>query len=124
MTEAGDRIRHRALMADWRDQEATNQTIFREMNEWTKDAADSRSDPIPLMEAYLCECSDRRCTEPIRLSREEYESIRAEGTRFAIALNHENPEIDVVIVENERFSTIEMFYRSAAEIARSTDPRR
>ena len=111
-------------MADWRDQEATNQTIFREMNEWTKDAADSSSDPIPLMEAYLCECSDRRCTEPIRLSREEYESIRAEGTRFAIALNHENPEIDVVIVENERFSTIEMFYRSAAEIARSTDPRR
>jgi hypothetical protein len=111
-------------VADWRDQEATNETIFREMNEWTREAVDAGREAIPPMEAYLCECSDRRCTEPISLSRAEYESVRAWGTRFAIALNHENPEIDLVIVENDRFATIEKFQRSAAEIARATDPRR
>jgi len=41
-----------------------------------------------------------------------------------IALNHENPEIDLVISENERFATVEKFYGVAARIARAADPRR
>jgi hypothetical protein len=111
-------------MADWREQEATNETVFREMNEWTKDAFDAGGGAVPPMEAYLCECSDRTCTEPISLSREEYESVRSVAERFAIALNHENPEIDAVISENMRFTTVEKFYPPAAAIARATDPRR
>jgi hypothetical protein len=111
-------------VADWRDEEAKNQTVFREMNEWTKEAADAGSETTPPLEAYLCECSDRRCAESIRLSREEYESVRSVGTRFAIALHHENPEIDVVIFENDRYATVETFHRSAAEIALAMDPRR
>jgi hypothetical protein len=47
-------------MTDWREQEATNQTIFRDMNEWTEEAN---------------------------------EDVRSLPTRFAIALNHENPEM-------------------------------
>jgi hypothetical protein len=46
------------------------------------------------MSTYLCECGDERCTAPIRLTRVEYEAVRAYPTRFALALNHENPEID------------------------------
>lgn len=110
-------------MDDWRDQEATNQTVFREMNEWTREAADVGLEPLASMAVYLCECSDRRCTDPISLTRAEYESVRAEAVRFAIAVNHENPEIDRVIAENARFATIEKFYGSAARIARATDPR-
>ena len=111
-------------MDDWRVQEATNQTIFREMNEWTEEANDARSGPGRAMDVYLCECSDRLCTEPISLTRLEYEAIRAVAVRFAIALNHENPEIDRVLFENERFATVEKFYGAGAEIARATDPRR
>ena len=55
-------------MSDWRDQEAANQTIFREMNEWTEERNDERVGIGPRVDAYLCECSDRRCTEPILLS--------------------------------------------------------
>jgi hypothetical protein len=97
---------------DYREQEAKNETLFREMNEWTEEANDARPGPARLMDVYLCECSDRLCTE------------RAVAVRFAIALNHENPEIDRVIVENERFATVEKFYGAGAEIARATDPRR
>jgi len=70
-------------MADWLTQEAVNQTIFREMNEWTEEVADARrlgTGGHP-METYLCECSDRTCAEPINLTRPEYESIRSVSVR-------------------------------------------
>jgi hypothetical protein len=111
-------------MSDRLEQEATNETIFREMNEWTKDASPIFAGPGPHMEAYLCECSDRACSEPIDLTRAEYEAVRAVPVRFAIALNHENPEIDRVLFENLRFATVENFYGPAAKIARASDPRR
>ena len=111
-------------MRDWRDQEATNQTIFREMNEWTEEGNDALLGLGPRIDTYLCECSDRRCTDPIRLTRIEYEAVRAEPVRFAIALNHENPEIDLVVKENERFATVAKFHGVPARIARASDPRR
>ena len=111
-------------MLDWRDQEATNETIFREMNEWTEEGNDARLGLGPRTDTYLCECSDTRCTDPIRLTRLEYEAIRADSVRFAIALNHENPEIDRVVVENERFATVDKFHGSAVRIARMSNPRR
>ena len=111
-------------MADWKEREATNQTIFREMNEWTMEERGVREGNEPTMDTYLCECGDERCTAPIRLTRVEYEAVRAYPTRFALAPNHENPEIDSLIVENERFATIEKSFGEAARIARSTNPRR
>lgn len=44
--------------------------------------------------------------------------MRAEAVRFAIALDHENPEIDRVVAENERFPTVDKFHGAAARIAR------
>jgi hypothetical protein len=111
-------------MADWREQEVTNETIFREMNEWTEEANDARFGVDRPIDVYLCECSDPRCTEPICLTRREYEAVRAVPVRFAIALNHENPEIDQKLVENKRFATVEMFAGAGAKIALATDPRR
>lgn len=112
------------LMLDRLEQEATNETVFRAMNEWSEDAYDAYPHIDHRIDTYLCECSDRRCTEPISLTRAEYEAVRAEPVRFAIALNHENPEIDRVLFENPRFATVEKFYGAGARIARSTDPRR
>jgi hypothetical protein len=108
-------------MLEWREQEATNETIFREMNEWTQFADNG---PDERIDVYLCECSDRRCTDPIGMTRAEYEAVRAVPVRFAIALDHENPEIDRVLTENVRFATVEKFYGAAARIARASDPRR
>jgi len=111
-------------MANWRDQEAINETIFREMNEWAEDDSDGREGHERTMDTYLCECGDARCSEPISLTRSEYEAIRSEPTRFALALNHENPEIDTVVAENERFMTIEKSFGAASRIAHASDPRR
>ena len=111
-------------MADWRTQEAVNQTIFREMNEWTEDDSDGREGLLGPMDTYLCECEDAGCSDPIRLTRSEYEGIRSEPTRFALALNHENPVTDSVVSENERFATVDKFYGAGMRIARASDPRR
>jgi hypothetical protein len=111
-------------MAEWLEQEARNQTISREMNEWTEEDTDSRLGLHRLMDTYLCECSDARCTDPIRLTRAEYEEVRSVAIRFAIALRHENPEIDRVVAENDRFATVEKFFGVGGRIARATNPRR
>jgi hypothetical protein len=111
-------------MPDWREQEVTNETIFRELNEWTEEANDVRPGVRRPFDLYLCECSDRRCTEQIGLTRGEYEDVRAVAVRFAIALNHENPEIDQMLFEHKRFATVEMFAGVGTRIAVATDPRR
>jgi hypothetical protein len=94
------------------------------MNEWTEDDADGREGRERTMDTYLCECGDARCSDPTRLTRLEYEGIRSDPTRFVRALNHENPEIDTVIAENDRFATIEKSFGAASLIAHASDPRR
>ncbi|MEA2580052.1 MAG: hypothetical protein QOE83_944 [Actinomycetota bacterium] len=66
-------------MTNWLEQEAINETTFREMNEFTVDAQDldaAFEDPSN-KQRYLCECSNSRCTDPISLTRREYESVRS-----------------------------------------------
>lgn len=111
-------------MSDWRDQEIENEIIFREINEWTEEANGARGRIEHRVDVYLCECSDRQCTEPIRLTRREYEAVRAVPVRFAIALNHENPEVDWVVCENKRYAVVDKFYGPAAKVAWASNPRR
>lgn len=111
-------------MSDWREQAVRNQTTSREMNEWAEESFDARPRALGLLETYLCECSDGACTEPIQLTRQEYEDVRAVPVRFALALNHEDPQIDVVVSENDRFAVADKFYGLGRKIARATNPRR
>lgn len=104
--------------------EATTATLTRDMNEWTEEARDTSLGVDRAMDVYLCECSDPSCADVISLTRAEYEFVRSEPVRFAIAVNHENPEVDHVMSENRRFTTIETFYGLEAKIARTSDPRR
>jgi len=109
---------------DWRLQEARNQTIFREMNEWSREDADRPEADARDRDSYLCECGDRTCTDPILLTLPEYEAVRKDPTRFAIALHHENPEIDSVVAEYEMYSIVDKSFGPGARIARESDPRR
>jgi hypothetical protein len=110
-------------MSSWLERQATNETIFRSMNEWTEDANDAQLGVDRLYDTYLCECSSRGCRDPIRLTRREYEAVRAGPLWFAIALNHETSEIDRVLSKNERFATVEKLRGDPSMIARATDPR-
>jgi hypothetical protein len=61
---------------------------------------------------------------PISLTRAEYEIVRGDPTHFALATNHENPELDLVVVQYERYTVVQKWLKEAAMIAYATDPRR
>ena len=56
---------------------------------------------------YVCECGDATCAERIRLIRQEYEAVPPYSTRFAIAVDHENPEIDQLMTEGGRLRSVD-----------------
>jgi len=109
-------------MNDWRDQEARNETQSRDRNEWIGGIRGEMGDGDPT-ETYVCECGDATCVEQIRLTRPEYEAVRGYSTRFAIAVDHENPEIDQVVAECNGYSVVQKIAGRPARIARQTDQR-
>lgn len=104
-------------MRSAQDSEARRQTRMRSFNEWVKDANES----MGLHEgtdSFRCECGDPGCLYSIDLTREEYESIRRFSTRFAVVPNHENPESDRVVSENQRYAVVEKLAGQTSRRAR------
>lgn len=110
-------------MSDWRAQEVRNEARSRDRNEWIEDVRGANGDSAAV-EVYVCECGDDACTQHILLTRPEYEAVRGYATRFAVAMDHENPEIDQLVSEDGRYSVVQKIAGMPARIARETYPRR
>lgn len=106
-------------MVSWREREARNEARFRTQNEWVETAGTA---PASLL-AFVCECGDGECGRSIRLTNAEYEFVRATSNRFAIALDHENPECEIVITECARYAVVDEIAGWALRISRETGPR-
>jgi anti-sigma B factor antagonist len=108
-------------VSGWRDKEARSQALFREVNERIEQIAeDFGSDG---QNQLICECGNPDCTQRIELTADEYEHLRAHASRFVVALNHENPETESIVEQNERFAVVETYAGETSRIARETDPR-
>jgi hypothetical protein len=108
-------------VADWRELEVGNETRSRDINEI--EDANLEHPGGGATNRYVCECSDASCMATIRLTRDEYEQVRAHGARFAIALDHENPELDLLIAEHEGFAVVRKLPGFPARMAMASDPR-
>jgi hypothetical protein len=108
-------------MSGWRDTEARSQALFRQVNEQIEQVAESFG--TDGQDLFICECGNPQCMQEIALTRAEYELIREHASRFAVALNHENPETETIVGQNERFAVVESYAGEASQIARETDPR-
>ncbi len=77
----------------------------------------------PLAE-WACECADENCSEPVRLSNEEYEAIRARPTHFLVApaAKHVLARVERIVRREERYWVIEKVGIGAA-ISEELDPR-
>jgi hypothetical protein len=104
-------------MNSWREKEARNQVLFREVNERIERISEGFA--TGGRTSLLCECGNRECTQTIDLSHSEYERVRAHASRFVVALNHENPEAESVVEQNSRFAVVEVYAGAASRIARS-----
>ena len=110
-------------MSGWRDQEVRNESRSRDRNEWIAETRGTVALEHEIEEVFVCECSDPACHARISLTRLEYGAVRGYPTRFAIATDHENPEVDQLVSEGVRFTVVQKIARSAARIARETDRR-
>ena len=110
-------------MSAWRDQEVRTESRSRDRNEWIAETRGAVALEREEVELYVCECSDPDCRARIGLTRVEYEAVRGYPTRFAIATDHENPEVDQLMSEGDRFTVVQKIAGSAARIARQTDRR-
>ena len=102
---------------------AANEATFRDANERIQKRARELDfpDPVP----FICECGDAQCREILRLTLEEYESVRrAGGASFFLVPGHEQAAGSSGIVrgQNDRFAVVELVGR-AAEVADERDPR-
>lgn len=98
---------------------AENEAFFRALNESVADRTLLGEDAL---HGFLCECGDEDCIDAISMTRAEYESVRAEPTRFAIVPGHEVAEIERIVESTDRYHVIEKLGATAA-VAEETDPR-
>ena len=100
---------------DWRDRDADKQVRARRINEW---AEDENMDG-----AVRCECRDPECASVLMVTPEEYDAVHAHPTRFIVAPNHENPESERIVEEDERFAVVEAVTHEGAKRARRSHRR-
>ena len=111
-------------MATPAERKAQNELAFRGANESLGRGArelvgaDEPSSLIP----FLCECPRVDCTQVALLTLAEYEEVRSGGELGMAALGHEDPEIERVVAQNDRFTVTEKFGR-AGEVHAETDRR-
>jgi hypothetical protein len=104
---------------------AGNEALFREVNERVAEVATHFIEVETSAEQinFACECGRADCAEPITMTMVEYEAIRAESTHFAVAPEHELPEIESVVARHPTYFVVEKREEDAQEVARETDPR-
>ena len=102
---------------------ARTQSLYRQVNERVRELNDAFSFIVPLGD-WACECADPACSERIKLTQAEYEEIRFDPRRFAVAPgeHHYVPDIENLVEENERYWVVEK-YGIAGDLAAKVDPR-
>jgi len=110
---------HRAEIAR-EERLANNETLFRSINESIQELAVS----LGGLEDYdfICECSSRGCFDRVTLTRDQYEHVRAEGTRFFVTPGHENITVELVVETHPRYLVVEKD-GPAGIVAELADPR-
>ena len=103
---------------------ARSQALFRDVNERVREINHAFGEILPLSE-WVCECADDSCTQRISLTQAEYEAVRADPRRFAVAPSDDHffSRIERLVEQSERYWVVEKF-GVAGDLAARIDPRR
>ena len=92
-----------------------NESLWRQINELAP--------PEPgVMNFVVCECGRADCREQVSITAAEYEAVRSESTTFIVVPGHEEPDVEHVVKETDRYLVVDK-HGEAALIADRTDPR-
>src|SRR5215210_5533781 len=87
---------------------ARTQSLFRDVNERVKEINGTFSLALPLGD-WICECANQECSDRIEMAPKDYEALRGNPRRFAVAPRdkHVVPEIEAVVERTDRYWVVE-----------------
>jgi hypothetical protein len=106
-------------MNDREERIARNEAVSREANEAIEDTRRARPGPMTM----ICECGRTECEAAIRISVRDYEKLRTDPRRFAVARGHEFPDVERIVQEADWFVVVEKVEGTSAAVAEDLDPR-
>jgi hypothetical protein len=108
-------------MAGGEEQAARNEAVARDLNEDIEAAHEEagREGYVPM----LCECGKADCEHIVPMTLEEYEAVREDPRRFAVAPEHQVGQIERVVGDVGRFLVVEKRPGVPAAVAEDEDPR-
>jgi len=101
---------------------ARNQSRYRSINEDVKTINTVFEDFANASGEWICECADTECVTRVIATLREYETVRTNPRAFIVSPGHIYPEVERVVAENERFTTVEKF-DNGGEVAEALDRR-
>jgi hypothetical protein len=99
-----------------------NEAMFREVNERIEGLAESFGLGNQALD-LICECGDVSCAHQIRMTGQEYETLRKEPTFFAVYPGHEIDDVEDIVDRRDGYDVIRK-REDAARVARETHTRR
>ena len=100
---------------------AENEALVRDVNELVQEVSEGWFEAGELVE-FRCECANGSCTERVRITPREYESVRADGRRFIVVTGHELLEVERVVDQLREYSIV-VKIGHGEQIAEARDPR-
>jgi hypothetical protein len=87
---------------------AKNEALLREVNERIEEVG-KRLQVLPDDESldFRCECGRDECQAFVSMTVGEYEHVRADNDRFAVAPGHEDEEIERVVERRVRYVIVD-----------------
>jgi hypothetical protein len=109
-------------MARGEKQAARNEAVARDLNEGIEAAHEEadREGYVPM----LCECGKPDCEHVLPMTLDEYEAVREDPRRFALAPGHLAVDIERVVEDEGRFLVVEKRPGVPATVAEEEDPRK
>src|SRR5919199_3991240 len=90
---------------------ARNESLFREVNDRIEELSENVEAqgiaPDGGVVEFHCECGREGCTERVRMTIAEYQRVRADNDRFALAPGHETTEMEAVVGRSERYLVVD-----------------
>jgi hypothetical protein len=108
------------------ERQARNEALLREVNERVaaldRKAADTGTLPDDTQFDFHCECGRAGgCDVRISMTLAEYEPVRGQDDRFALAEGHETPELERVVERTDRYIVVDKIEAAEPFVADERD---
>jgi hypothetical protein len=99
-----------------------NEALFREVNERIERVTQTMHATAETI-SILCECGNENCREQLQVSLADYERIRSDSTLFFVCSDHEIPDVEDIVEQQEAYDVVRKKEGAGADMARKLDPR-